>query len=339
MPPFTCRRFPLPRQRRSTLTWPLIAAAAIAAAFASPDVPAAPAAGAAERARAVARVAADDHNACAAIRPFYWEIGDTRGALASGSVRRPGLPDTVEAGTVLAIASASKWLWGAYAVQRRQGVPTEEDIRHLNFRAGYSDFSWCRPGQTVGQCQVFRRNDEVDPRTEGRFDYSGGHMQHHAVLLGLGGLDNAGLARELRSQLGMDIRLTYSQPQPAGGVVTSAEDYARFLRKLLGGELHLGRQLGEHAVCTNRLHCPGQAVHTPVPLREAWHYGLGYWIEDDPRTGDGSFSSAGAFGFYPWITADRSHYGLISRRGPAGSGHASAQCGRLLRDAWQASPP
>jgi CubicO group peptidase (beta-lactamase class C family) len=164
-------------------------------------------------------------------------------------------------------------------------------------------------------------------------------MQNHAVLMGLGALDNDGLARELRSQLGRDVALRYSQPQPAGGVVTSAADYARVLRKLLTGELALGAQLGQHAVCTNRLRCPGQALHTPVPLVEAWHYGLGYWIEDDPVFGDGTFSSAGAFGFYPWINAAVQGYGVIARKGAMGSGHDSVLCGRLLRKAWADGQP
>jgi len=28
-------------------------------------------------------------------------------------------------------------------------------------------------------------------------------------------------------------------------------------------------------------------------------YAIGYWVEDDATYGDGAFSSAGSFGFYP----------------------------------------
>jgi len=59
------------------------------------------------------------------------------------------------------------------------------------------------------------------------------------------------LADALHATLGSDIALVYSQPQPPGGVVTTADDYARFLRKLLRNELQLGALLGAHAVCTN----------------------------------------------------------------------------------------
>jgi CubicO group peptidase (beta-lactamase class C family) len=312
----------------------LLAGTLAAPAQAQAQVPTPVAPTLAQRIQAATATAESADNACAPIRPFYWELGHAGGALASGSVDKPGSGEHITAETVMNIASASKWLYGAYVVQRREGAPTAEDVKFLNFQAGYSDFSWCRRGQTVGECQAYRQNDKLVAGAEGKFDYSGGHMQNHAVLMGLGPLDNAGLARELRTQLGKDIALDFSQPQPAGGVVTSAADYARFLRRLLTGELHLGRQLGQHAVCTNRLQCPGQALHTPVPLTEAWHYGLGYWIEDDPQAGDGSFSSTGAFGFYPWVGAALQGYGVISRKGAMGSGYESVLCGRLLRQAW-----
>jgi len=53
-----------------------------------------------------------------------------------------------------------------------------------------------------------------------------------------------------------------------------------------------------------------------------------------PAVGDGAFSSAGAFGFYPWIDAGRRYYGVIARRDSAGEGYDSARCGRLIRKAW-----
>lgn len=64
---------------------------------------------------AAAQTAAQTSPQCAAIRPFYWEIGDARGALASGSVERQGHrgAPTYSAHTVMAIASASKWPFAA----------------------------------------------------------------------------------------------------------------------------------------------------------------------------------------------------------------------------------
>lgn len=285
---------------------------------------------------AAAGATARTSQACVAVQPFYWEIGDRKGALASGSVDRPGHEGapTYTADTTMNIASASKWLFGAYVVQRADGHPTQQDITFLNFRSGYTHFRRCTRWQTVDGCVRFRRNGEYDAATAGKFDYNGGHMEKLAQLLGMGGLDNAGLAAAMQGTLGTDIPIRYSQPQLAGGAVMSAAGYARFLRKLLDGQLLLGRQLGAHAVCTNPATCPDQAVHTPVPSSERWQYALGYWVESDPKVGDGAFSSPGAFGFYPWIDASRSWYGILARRGGFGAGVPSAECGRLIRKAW-----
>lgn len=188
----------------------------------------------------------------------------------------------------------------------------------------------------MDSCVAYQTNGLHSDTTDGKFYYDGGHMEKHASLLGLGPLNNAGLAAELQSQLGPDVGIRYTQPQLAGGVVSSADDYARFLRKLLAGALQMRSLLGTHAVCTNPSTCgTDQALVTPLPLTQSWHYSLGHWVEDDPSTGDGAFSSAGAFGFYPWIDAGKTWYGVLARMDTAqGSGVASAQCGGLIRKAW-----
>jgi hypothetical protein len=282
-----------------------------------------------QRVAAATSTAQSAGNACVAIRPFYWEIGDSAAARASGAVGGASYSAT----TSMNIASASKWLYSAYVVQRRTGVLSSEDIKYLTFRSGYTSFSFCLPGNTVQQCVDRADNGVFTAADDGRYAYGGGHMQKHASMLGLGPLDNAGLAAEIRSQLGSEVGLSYSQPQLAGGVVSTATDYARFLRKLLNGSLRLGTQLGSQAVCTNPLTCP-TAISTPVPAAESWHYSLGHWVEDDPVVGDGAFSSAGAFGFYPWIDAGRTWYGIVAREEQAGTGVDSVNCGRLIRKAW-----
>lgn len=290
----------------------------------------------AERIRAATAAAEGDANACAAIRPFYWELGDEAGRIVSGSVQTGGGAPVYTSASVMSIASASKWLYGAYVVERRQGVLTSDDIRFLTFRSGYTDFNRCLPDHTVDECVAYEQNGVHSPATDGRFSYGGGHMQKHASLLGLGPLANAGLAAEMRAQLGTELALAYSQPRLGGGVVTSADVYAAFLRKLLAGSLRMGTLLGSHAVCTNPVTCPvGEAVNSPVPTDMSWHYSLGHWVEDDPEVGDGAFSSAGAFGFYPWIDADRRWYGIVARASlGGGNGFDSQACGQLIRTAW-----
>ncbi len=240
------------------------------------------------------------------------------------------------------IASASKWLYSSYWVQRVGGTAglSASDIKFFNFHSGYTDFVSCSAlgrGGTVAQCLDLptaggTTNGTFEPATENLFDYGGGHMQKHAALNGLGDLSNATLADEIGSQIGPEIRFSYSEPQLAGGAVTSATEYAKLLRKIVGGQLKMREALGFHPVCTDPATCP-TAISSPSPRGEQWHYAIGHWVEDDPTEGDGAFSSPGAFGFYPWVDASRSWYGVLARMDAAGA-LSSVSCGRLIRKAW-----
>lgn len=292
--------------------------------------------GLAQRVSAATAAAESTANDCATIRPFYWEVGDRSAAQTSGSVGG----STYTANTVMSIASATKWLYGAYVAERRAGSFTAQDIEFLSFKSGYTAFNICLPGQTVGSCAAAGNNGDFVAATQNRFFYDGGHMQRHAVLLGLGAMDNAALAAEMRSVLGTELGFAFTQPQPAGGAVSSAAEYAVFLRKLLAGGLRHGALLGQASVCASLSACPGEALYTPVPAAEQWRYSTGHWVESDPRVGDAAFSSPGAFGFYPWIDAGRTVYGVIARRdSSAGAGAASGRCGRLIRKAWLSGTP
>jgi hypothetical protein len=158
-------------------------------------------------------------------------------------------------------------------------------------------------------------------------------MEKHASLMGLGAMNNTALAVAIQGQIGTDVKIAYSQPQLAGGIFTSADTYTRFLRKVIEGQLRIGALLGSHPVCTNPRTC-AQAVFAPLPPNESWHHSVGHWVEDDPAVGDGAFSSPGAFGFYPWVDASRTHYGVLARSVPGGA-FDSVQSGRLVRKAWQ----
>jgi len=306
-----------------------------------PPAPAAPAAEAPpaaaptdlQRSAAATATAQSALNACNGIRPFYWEIGDGEGRAVSGSEDAVGDTTTYLASSTLAIASASKWLYASYVAQKLNGVLSDRDLRFLTMRSGYADFQGCTAAQTVDSCLASPRNGGYRADIDGRFFYDGGHMQRHASLMGLGAMGNRALAAEMQGQLGNDIVLAFAQPQPPGGFVMSPDAYAQVLRKMIKGELQIGALLGSTAVCTNGATC-SSAAYAPVPGSESWHYSVGHWVEDDPVVGDGAFSSAGAFGFYPWIDASKRYYGIVARTAAAGSGYASAQCGRLVRKAW-----
>ena len=75
----------------------------------------------AQRISAATATAQNTGNACAPIQPFYWDIGDQNGSLASGPVQTGGGTPVYTGSTRMSIASASKWIYGAYVVQLRQG--------------------------------------------------------------------------------------------------------------------------------------------------------------------------------------------------------------------------
>jgi len=264
---------------------------------------------------------------------YYWEIGDATGTLASGSVGG----ENVTASKMMSIASSSKWLYSSYVVQK-VGVRAA-DVPFLNFTSGYSKFfpPLCKDTDTVGTC--LEGHDTQDPATIGRFAYESGHMQHSAAFaMGLADKDNTSLTTEILAQIGSS-GFFYTQPMLAGGMAGSANDYSAFLRRILKGELAMRSALGSHKVCTNPKTCT-TAEHTPIPENESWSYSLGHWVEDDSTYGDGAFSSAGALGFYPWIDKTRTYYGILARQsgfGESDSGYHSAQCGRLIRQAWKTS--
>jgi hypothetical protein len=162
-------------------------------------------------------------------------------------------------------------------------------------------------------------------------------MENHASkLTGLGNIVAGSLGQTIQSLLGANLNLLYTEALMAGGIYTTEQDYAQVLRNVLSGSLAMLGALGAHPVCT-RHSSTCNATYSPIP--EAWHYSIGHWVEDDPNShGDGAFSSPGMYGFYPWIDATKTYYGIISRENTTGTGlqqgYASAQCGRLIRRAW-----
>jgi hypothetical protein len=271
---------------------------------------------------------------CSSIPAFYWEVGDVTGPLASGAVGA-----TFTANTKMNIASASKFVFGAYVVERFKADLSQLDASAMRMLSGYTNlvYDTCVTASTVSDCLSAAKNDTFTPADVGHFYYNGAHFQNYAVTLGLGGDDNDALATAIKSLVGPELSFTYSSPQLAAGINTSALDYAVFLRKLLAGGLALSAQLGQNAVCTQPSSC-ATALYSPAPA--AWHYSYAHWIEDDPVTGDGAFSSPGAFGFYPWIDSTKTFYGVVARYSLESQAYvASAECGAAIRKAFVTGVP
>jgi hypothetical protein len=282
---------------------------------------------------AAAQKTAQSGGHCAALGAFYWEIGDGSGVIVSGANG-----SDYKAETTMQIFSASKWVWGAFAVQKL-GELNAEQIAALEMTSGYTSQNPlpCLFTRTIGACQSARSNGVQTQDHVGHFFYNGGHDQKMAVDMGLGNNGPVEMTATVFGTLGRDINLHYKHAQPAGGLEGTPAGYASFLRKIIKGELKMHDFLGSHPVCTLKDACPG-ALFSPV--KEAWHYSLNHWIEDAPGIGDGAYSSPGLAGFYPWISADKKVYGIVAREKQGGSSYwDSVLCGRDIRKAYLSSSP
>lgn len=280
----------------------------------------------ASRTTAVKTTASSNSN-CTSIGDFYWEIGNVGGMQTSGSIG-----STYGASTNISIASASKLVFGTYMLEKRAGTLTAADQAALQMQTGYTNFTDCGSTTTIDTCWTYSTNNQQTSANVGKFYYGGGHFQYEVdVTLSAGAMTSALLTTEYQNLLGSDLGMVFTTPQPAGGLYTSASTYGAFLRKIMNGTFRIKNVLGQNAVCTLPASC-ASAVYSPAPL--AWHYSYGHWVEDD-STGDGAFSSPGKLGFYPWISADKSTYGILARvDNSAGAYYASVLCGQKLRKAW-----
>lgn len=316
-----------------------VLAACLSPAFASGPTPAA----LSQAAQAAARAATESPQCPPQeMGDFYWEIGDGTRVLASGSTGR----GKVGADSVMDIASASKWVFGAYVLQKKGIAAVRADAAlhdGLRFTSGYTDFHplRCIGKRSVGRCWEAGRSgdDKPDPRTVGRFYYQAGHDQKLAAEdLGLASLSGAELTKQYRETLHLqgEISMATLDPLPAGGMRASASAYAAFLRSMMRHELVIGSHLGEDAVCAQPKACPGQALSSPAePMGEPWGYSYNHWVEQRQAGHADAYSSPGLYGFYPWISGDQRFYGVVARESRRPRAYIeSAQCGRAIRAAF-----
>lgn len=295
------------------------------------------------------------------IGAFYWEIGDANAFLDGGTI--PTTYSQPDQGHAMSIASASKWVYASYVAQRwGSAALTSGDIDFLTLSSGYHSYDKeCDHTQTVDECLARGDNDTFTPADAGKFYYNSAHFEIHAASTdtgivihgsGMGDDQDGSIQSEIQNYLGnhgLSYRLPFTQPVLAAGVYTQPLYYAAFLRDILSGHQQMYSLLGTHAVCTstNPAAACTTSLYTPVQPTESWHYSVGHWVEDDPMVGDGAFSSPGARGFYPWIDATKTWYGILARDvapPPPQTdndtiGFNSVQCGRQIRYAWVHGTP
>src|SRR5882757_9575332 len=135
----------------------LLGALALAAWF-TPQVSSAQ--GAAPASFSAATQTAQQAPACKSLGDFYWEIGDARGVLGSGSIGSSYGPDKS-----IKMASASKWVFGAYFLEKigRNTQPNAEQVAELEMKSGRSSFNpfKCVFTRKVDGCLSAGSNAEV----------------------------------------------------------------------------------------------------------------------------------------------------------------------------------
>lgn len=311
---------------------------------------------------------------------YYWEIGDATGLLIAGVASDAAHPDTnfqnsgpITRDSLWPLASASKWIYATYVVESLGAGAfvdgSSTSIPYMNFTSGYTqegDYppkGVCDATSTVDSC-ISTLPAGTDPTTVGRFDYDSEHMEIHAqTIMGLGadGIHQpnsltAAIDSVFTRALGANavVVTDFSIPLLAGGMDSTAAQYALMLSGIVAGKLQMSKTLTTSVACTNWnvAGCNAVVGSSPItnaslalsgsPIGEAWGYSLGHWVESDPTVGDGASSSPGSLGFYPWIDKQNKYYGMIARAAPvadAGAGtfqgYLSAECGRLIRNAWE----
>jgi len=175
-----------------------------------------------------------------------------------------------------------------------------------------------------------------DSTPDQSFNYGNEHMQIAALaMVGREGKSVDAIMRErLLAPLGVSAETRYTlgagdNPTYSGGMRSTGEDYARVLTAILRGDIFVNRagfltdRVGSRAMATVPPAISGNAL--------AWRYGWGFWKECDGPTYLAAcdsapvISSAGAFGFTPWIDFDKGYWAILVIEEPLNQGFDPAQ--------------
>lgn len=258
---------------------------------------------------------------------------------------------SMDATTVLPIASASKWLAVAtiltlvdegkldldLPVARYVKEFERDDKRHITLRQCLANTSGLPPrlddrmrGFDMAKFAAEAADAGVREQPGMSFRYGGVGFQVAAVAAErvTGTSWHALFASRLAAPLGLQHTSfgellpvggqpgTAALPWVAGGAVSSLADYTRFLRMLAGkGSLDGKRVLSEASVqqmFRDEVE-PNVEVHAVGFTAGKLRYGLGTWIEALP-SGGVRVMDPGAFGFTPWLDLDLGVGGVFAVR-------------------------
>ncbi len=252
---------------------------------------------------------------------------ETRVAVASASklVSTLVLLDVVARGE-LSLASTT----GAVLAWRgERGTITLEQL--LSFTSGMEREHLCivNPVTSLASCVATISEYALIHSPGARFDYGSTHLHVAARMaeVATGKTWNALFRERIADPLGLPSGARYftfpnqaigeANPLVAGGLRASARDYARMLALAYHSGEFDGVTVGTPALFAAQAREPFPAVvigsspyGSPTPILR---YGLGAWLEcATPASGCAVLSSAGLYGFTPWLDRDAGYYATIA---------------------------
>lgn len=203
----------------------------------------------------------------------------------------------------------------------------------LSFTSGLQDEAACMylPNADFDNCveNIGDSNAGSDTAPGSDFHYAGTHLQvAGAMAVQAGGFaDWTALFADFKSATGLFGTSVYDitsadNPLLAGGMHWIGAEYVDFLRAYKNREI-LSPALSGLAVADHTANATISNSPILTALGEEWHYGFGLWHECMNATFDcspaGTISSPGAYGAYPFINYQKDFFGLLARRGTAGT--------------------
>jgi hypothetical protein len=209
----------------------------------------------------------------------------------------------------------------------------------LSFTSGLTQDPPCLndAGANFESCVISVAEDNAnDGNVPGQeFFYASSHLQVAGLMaVEVRGVSWQAIFSEFKSQTGLFAASSYDAPSStnpnlAGGMHFTGQDYMDFLKALKGGSLlnasSMGQLLADHTVSIP-MNLPDSPIFSGIEgpgLGEDWHYGFGLWHECRSATfncvAGTRVSSPGARGTYPFWDRSRGYTGIVVLNGVFGT--------------------
>ena len=100
---------------------------------------------------------------------------------------------------------------------------------------------------------------------------------------------------------------------PAGGAVSSAEDYLQFLEMILNNGKYKDKQVlsKQSIIAMQHNYAKGATVAYAPEEAGEWGYGFGEWTMQEGGVAYNAVSSPGLFGTFPWVDNDKKYAAIL----------------------------